>query len=30
MERVSYYNKNIKFDRKALTEVYEILKKYEE
>lgn len=30
MERVSYYNKNIKFDRKALTEVYEILKEYEE
>ena len=26
MERISYYNKNIKFDRKALTEVYEILK----
>lgn len=30
MERISYYNKNIKFDRKALTEVYEILKEYEE
>lgn len=30
MERVNYYNKNIKFDRKALTEVYEILKEYEE
>ena len=30
MERISYYNKNIKFDRKALTEVYEILKEDEE
>lgn len=30
MERVNYYNKNIKFDRKALMEVYEILKEYEE
>ena len=30
MERVNYYNPNIKFNRKALTEVYEILKAYEE
>ena len=30
MERLNYYNPAIKFDRKALTEVYEILKKYEE
>ena len=30
MERISYYNKNIKFDRKALTELYELLKEYEE
>ena len=30
MERVNYYNENIKIDRKALKEVYEILNEYEE
>lgn len=30
MERISYYNKNIKFNRKALTEVWEILNEYED
>ena len=30
MERISYYNKNIKANRKALTEVYEILQEYED
>lgn len=30
MERISYYNKNIKVNRKALTEVYEILQEYED
>ncbi len=30
MERISYYNKNIKVNRKALTEVYEILQAYED
>ena len=30
MERISYYNKNIKFNRQALTEVYEILQEYED
>jgi len=30
MERISYYNKNIKANRKALTEVYEILQAYED
>ena len=30
MERISYYNQNIKVNRKALTEVYEILQAYEE
>lgn len=30
MERLNYYNTTIKFDRKALTEVWEILNEYEE
>ena len=30
MERISYYNKNIKFNRKALTEVWKILNEYED
>ena len=30
MERLNYYNPAIKFDRKALTEVWEILNEYEE
>ena len=29
MERLNYYNPNIKCDRKALTEVYEILEDFE-
>lgn len=30
MERLNYYNPTIKFDRKVLTEVWEILNEYEE
>ena len=30
MERTNYYNKNIKFNRKALKEVWEILNEYED
>ena len=30
MERISYYDSNIKFDRKALTEVWKILNQYED
>ena len=30
MNRLNYYNPNTRFDRKALTEVWEILNKYEE
>ena len=30
MERISYYNQNIRVNRKALTEVYEILQAYED